>query len=153
MIKVRELFFDVDDEVWAFVCEEDRYCYVLVTDIIDSLTHIDKQLDEKLVETYLNHVKLTIVDKPHIEDVNPITRFMWNEITTSENCMYFLDDDELEYITDKFNITKEEVIKQVDNDIEKYNLYDVVEKGGDCIYTCYGKFMESFTGKTIDNTF
>lgn len=147
MVEVKELFYEDEENVWAFVCEEDRYCYILVNDISDSLTRRDECLDEKIAETYLNNIKLTILDKPHIEEACDVMQHMWHNTMSSEYCMYFFDEDELEYYTDKYNISDEELIEQIDNDIEKFNLHDVVEKDDIYTYVCYGLFMESFTGK------
>lgn len=149
MIKVEELYNDFDNELYAFVVEDDRYTYVNVTNYWDFLEGNSMKEDEKIIEAHLIADNFSILNIPHIEEACDMVQRMWHDVMISENCMYYVDNDELEYLlSEKYHISAEEFHEKVNADIEKFHLEDVVlENSDESHYVCFGDFMGSFTGK------
>lgn len=146
--------FDADDVVWGYVTENGRSCYRGIN--IDDLPgdfgdpNDDSPMQREIFCDILKKQGFDFTAIPHIEDATPAVQLLWKEIMGSENCMWFVEDDSDYYgynPWDEIGITREEFERQVDSDIEKYGLQDVIVKyDDDTLYTCYGDLMSSFTG-------
>ena len=83
--------------------------------------------------------------RPRIEEVSPAMQNLFDEMESSDAITYFdlLDNCEWENL----GLTREEYEKQIDTDIEKYGLGDIVVKDEDedALYTCYGDFLCAFS--------
>jgi len=156
-IHVDDLFYDTadDEQVWARVVHNNRYCYwgCKAKDVFpDNLDFYDgceqksKLLLDKIIREGFDPAKL-----PYIEDASLAMQYLWHNITNSNNCMWFVDDEEkIEFSTSygDWKLTKEEFQRQVDADVEKYHLEDVITKNEDeAMYTCYGDLQSKFSGK------
>lgn len=142
MVEIKDVFEDIDDSVYVMLEEDGRYCYYYAPVEVED------------VDEYIKNNIPTISTIPHIEDANTATRIMWHELMSADDSMMFVEDDDLDWFLNKTKLTIEEFIQQVDEDIEKYNLQDVIEKNvDDCLYVCYGMFMQKFTAKvsTVKN--
>ena len=150
-IHVDDLFYDTadDEQVWARVVHNNRYCYwgCKAKDVFpDNLDFYDgceqksKLLLDKIIREGFDPAKL-----PYIEDASPAMQQLWRNITDSNNNMWFVEDEE-SWVD--LGLTKKEYQKQVDTDIKKYHLEDVITRYEDeAIYTCYGDLQSKFSGK------
>ncbi len=158
-IHVRNWFYDDDEEqIWALVVHDGRYCYwgCKTKDVFfDNLDFYNgceqgkRLLLDKIIHDGFDPAKL-----PYIEDASPAIQQLWYNVTDSENCMWFVDDENLELGEgyepwEVLKLTKEEYQKQIDTDIKKYHLEDVITKYEDTFttYTCYGGLQTKFSGK------
>lgn len=135
-LKVIELFDDYGT-LYAKVVEGGRTCYYHVekfsTDIV---------LTKEDVAKYLMDSNVSIINLPYIENASEAIKYLYHEINHSDNCMVFIDNDNISDLP----MPVLEFINQVDSDIKKFNLQDVIVKGeDDCLYTCYGELMQKFT--------
>lgn len=159
-IHVDNWFYDTADneQVWARVVHNNRYCYwgCKAKDVFpDNLNLYDgcerggKLLLDKIIRDGFDPAKL-----PYIEDASAAMQYLWHNITCSDNCMWFVDDDEFDFsgYYEDLKLTKEEFQKQVDADINKYHLEDVITKYEDAtvMYTCYGDLQSKFSEKYAD---
>jgi len=144
MIKVTDLFNDMGETLYAFVEENSRGCYMNVNN-----NEFDKDDSYEEVANYLNEEGITLVDIPFVENASPAIQLIYKDITHSANCMVFIDNENLEDMLERLNISQEEFENQIDNDIKKFHLETVVEKNSDedIFYTFYGEFQQAFTQK------
>lgn len=155
-IDIRDCFIDEDDEhIWALVAHNNRYCYwgCDINEVFppgydefgSNKELCNKLLLDKILRDGFDPAKL-----PYIEDASPAMQQLWHNITDSDNCMWFVDNDEFEFSSyyEDLKLTKEEFQKQVDADIKKYHLEDVITKYEDAtaMYTCYGDLQSKFSG-------
>lgn len=155
-IHVDDWFYDIagSEQIWARVVHNNRYCYWGCKtkdvfpdsqDFYDGCKQGSKLLLDKILRDGFDPAKL-----PHIEDASPAMQYLWHNITDSDNCMWFVDNDEFEFSSyyEDLKLTKEEFQKQVDADIKKYHLEDVITKYEDAtaMYTCYGDLQSKFSG-------
>lgn len=137
MIKVNYLFNDYD-YLWAELIEDGRIGYYF----LDSTSDFTVESNYQEVETYLNNKGVHINNLPHIENASESLQYMYNELVTNDSLMFFLDNDNI----DNISLPILEFIEQVDTDIKKYKLSDVIEKGvDDTVYTCYSGLLAEFT--------
>jgi len=156
-IHVDDWFYDIagGEQVWARVVHNNRYCYWGCEtkdvfpdsqDFYDGCEQGNKLLLDKIIRDSFDPAKL-----PRIEDASPAMQYLWHNITDSDNCMWFVDNDEFEFSSyyEDLKLTKEEFQKQVDADIKKYHLEDVITKYEDAtaMYTCYGDLQAKFSGR------
>lgn len=155
-IHITHWFFDEEGEqVWAHVVHNNRYCYwgCKTNDVFPPNYDRNYEDDKKSKKLLLDKIIRDDFDPaklPHIEEASPAMQHLWRSITYSENCMLFVDDDEFEFSSyyEDLKLTKEEFQRQVDADIKKYHLEDVITKYEDAtmMYTCYGDLQTKFSG-------
>jgi hypothetical protein len=149
-ICVRNWYFDDEGEqIWALVVHNGRYCYwgCKTESVFGHTVNCDSALGNKLLLAKILHDGFDPDSLPHIEDVSPAMQRLWRDITDSDNNMWFVEDEEESW--NELGLTKEEYQRQVDADIKKYRLEDVIEKyeDEDTLYTCYGDLQSRFSGK------
>ena len=150
-IHVADWFYDEDGEqVWARVVHNNRYCYwgCKINDVFppgyDEFGG-NKELSDKLLLDKIFRDNFDPAKLPYIEDASPAMQQLWRNITDSNNNMWFVEDEE-SWVD--LGLTKKEYQKQVDTDIKKYHLEDVITRYEDeAIYTCYGDLQSKFSGK------
>lgn len=157
-IHITYWFFDEEGKrIWVHVVHNNRYCYwgCKTNDIFPPNYDGDYDDDKKSKKLLLDKIIRDDFDPaklPHIEEASPAMQYLWHNITYSENCMWFVDDEEkLEFSTSygDWKLTKEEFQWQVDTDIQKYHLEDVITKNEDgAMYTCYGDLQSKFSGRS-----
>ncbi len=160
-IHIDDWFYDIagDEQIWARVIHNNRYCYWGCEtkdvfpdsqDFYDGCEQGNKLLLDKILRDGFDPAKL-----PYIENASPAMQYLWHNITDSDNCMWFVDNDEFEFSSyyEDLKLTKEEFQKQVDADIKKYHLEDVITKYEDAtaMYTCYGDLQSKFSGEIHEN--
>ena len=158
-IHVDNWFYDIadDGQIWARVVHNNRYCYWGCKtkdvfpdsqDFYDGCEQGSKLLLDKILRDGFDPAKL-----PYIEDASPAMQQLWYGITDSDNCMQFVDDIDSDYSEgdepwEVLTLSKEEYQAQIDADIKKYHLEDVITKYEDeaTMYTCYGDLQSEFSG-------
>ena len=141
--KVESVYVDFD-LVWAHVCGNGRHCYEAVErDEIPDNVELEDGAQEILRER-----NFSLATLPHIETATKAMRHLWESVMESESCMYYVEDDEAPW--EYLDMTKEEFVEQVDSDVEKFGLQDVVCKDyEDSLYYCYGGLMGAFSGPLV----
>ncbi len=148
--------FDEPDIYWAMAIDNGRASYVPIpAEEIEnrlpdgnlSSTDYDKQLCEVCL-SYLQDHNFSLSDLPEIEEASPAIQSIFEDFWCSENDNYFIEEDQPSFWED-LHLTKEEFIRQIDSDIEKFNLYDAIEKDDyDAMYCVYPELLSSFSTKT-----
>lgn len=154
--------YEDNELVWAEVAEHGRMAYIDIGK--DELFFVrkygvcpDPKLPYEEYERELCHdVSLVLQDRAkegnpvdiagmhHITEANPATRYLYDQVYESENSMHFVEYDDAPW--EDIGISKEEFERQVDEDILKFHLADVIEKDTeDCLYTCYGNLASVFS--------
>lgn len=159
-IHVASWFYDIagSEQIWARVVHNNRYCYwgcetkdvfPNSQDFYEDCEQGKKLLMDKILRDGFDPAKL-----PCIEDASPAMQHLWYNITDSDNCMWFIDDENPDLGKgyepwEVLELSKEEFQKQIDADIKKYHLEDVITKYEDeaTMYTCYGDLQSKFSGK------
>ena len=86
---------------------------------------------------------MDISHKPHIEDATAAIQMLYREMHTIEGIMIFVEEDDTYWDNENDKLM---FVEQVDSDIEKYKLFNIIRKHeNDCLYTVYGDFMSAFT--------
>ncbi len=154
-IHITHWFSDEEGEqIWAHVVHNNRHCYwgCKVNDVfpLNYSEYYDDEKDRKLLLDKIIRNGFDPAKLPHIEEASPAMQYLWNNITYSKNCMWFVDDEEkIEFSTSygDWKLTKKEFQRQIDADIQKYHLEDVITKNEDeAMYTCYGDLQSKFSG-------
>ena len=148
-IEISDVFED-DDVIYFHIAKNGRggYQNVELNQLKKYLPHEEDNTDEEFEKAICNWAKdnLDISKLPHIEDTTPAMQYLYNRVSSSENNMYYLDD--VEDFNDELGMSQEEFEKQVDSDVEKYGLENVVVKNFDeALYACFGNLQCSFTEK------
>ena len=152
MKEVLDIFEDYDD-IYFYYKQDGRGCYYSVERselnpyLPDDKMCTDDDLSKAVEKWAFKNVDISQL--PHIEDATPAMRLLYKRISSSENNMFFVDEDTEDW-QEQFGMSREEFEKQVDADVEKFNLENVVVKYGDdnILYSCYGNLQNSFTEKT-----
>lgn len=81
---------------------------------------------------------------PQIEDSSPAMQEVFSQLDASDSMMSFVDFED--HLWEDLNLTQEEFENQMDADIDKYGLSDVIVKGEDeSLYTCYADLLTRFS--------
>ena len=142
--------FEEDVFKYFYIKDNGRGCYFRVEDyeLEDYLPVKGIYTDEELHDAIYKWAdkNLDISKLPCIEDATPAMRILYEQVSMSENNVFFLK--EGEDFKDAFGMTQKEFERQVDSDVEKYDLEDVVVKhDSDALYGCYGNLQSCFTEK------
>lgn len=148
-------FFEEPEIYWALAVEKDRCTYVPIpAEEIEnrlpdgnlSSTDYDKQLCEVCL-SYLQDHNFSLSDLPKIEEASPALQSIFEDFWSSENDNYFIEESESSF-WESLHLTKEEFIGQMDADIEKFNLSDVIAKDEyDALYCVFPELLSSFSTK------
>ena len=85
-----------------------------------------------------------ISELPQIEEALPALREVFDQLDMSDSMMAFVDLED--HLWDDLNLNRQEFEKQMDADIDKYGLSDVIVKGeDDSLYTCYADLLTRFS--------
>ncbi len=81
---------------------------------------------------------------PQIEDTSLSMQEVFSQLEASDSMMSFVDFED--HLWEDLNLTQEEFENQMDADIDKYGLSDVIVKGEDeSLYTCYADLLTRFS--------
>lgn len=131
--------FKAGNIVWAYVVENNRACYYGVPIEEDSIPS-----DEKLVDAIIED-GFTPAHLPDIEQASPALQELYRNTAESSASMCFVGNDDEWYWND-LGIEQHEFERQIDDDIKKYGLEDVIEsRDNDCLYICYGNLQSRFS--------
>lgn len=139
MIQIVNTFKD-GNIVWAYVVENNRACYYGVS--IEEEDSIPS--DDKLIDAIIND-GFTPAHLPGIEQVSPALQELYRNTAESSSSMCYVGNDDERYWND-LGIEQHEFERQIDDDIKKYGLDDVIQSGDDdCLYICYGNLQSRFS--------
>lgn len=81
---------------------------------------------------------------PQIEDTSLSMQEVFSQLEASDSMMSFVDFED--HLWEDLNLTQEEFENQMDADIDKYGLSDVIVKGEDeSLYICYADLLTKFS--------
>ncbi len=83
--------------------------------------------------------------RPHLEEASPAMQFIFDELEGSDSITHFVDEENCDW--EDLGLSREEFEKQIDTDIQKFGLDEVVCKynSDGALYTCYGDLLCSFS--------
>lgn len=152
-IRISDWFYDDEGEqVWAQVNCNNRYAFwgCKTKDVFpdNQAFHDDREQGKKFLLGKIIRDGFDLVELPHIEDASPAMQQLWKNIMNSDNNMWFVDDTPEDGEWEELGLSKDEYQAQIDADILRYHLKDVITKHEDesIMYTCYGDLQSRFSG-------
>lgn len=152
-IEITDVFEDNDEDlVYFYVSDNGRGCWqnIEVDELKKYLPEKEYDFDKEIEGAICKWVNdnLDISKLPNIEDATPAMRLLYKRVSTSENNMFYLDIEKGEDFNEIYGMTQEEFKRQVDSDVKKYNLENVIDKAYDgALYVCFGNLQSAFTEK------
>ena len=152
-------FFEDPSIYWALVVQNDRATYVPIDAeaIEEQVSRLNLSTNEgyqELCEVCLSCLKekgFYLSDLPQIEDASPALQYVFNDFWNSENDNYFIEQDDGSW--DAIGISKEEFIRQIDQDIEKFHLEEaIVADSDDALYSVYPDLLAAFSTKNDEKS-
>lgn len=152
-------FFENPSIYWALVVQNNRAAYVpFEAEAIEKkVSRLNLSTDEgyqELCDVCLSCLKekgFNISALPKIEDASPALQYVFNDFWSSENDNYFIEQDDGSW--DVIGISKEEFIRQIDQDIEKFNLQEaIVADSDDALYSVYPDLLAAFSTKNEEQS-
>lgn len=148
-----ENYYEDGDTTYLLLKENNRYCYLPVE--AEHLENVPGDTIEEAIQYYIRNHNIHITSLPHIEKTSKALQYIFNQLSSSDNNMWFVgEEDDEPWKDQKLNLTKKEFETQLDNDIKKYKLEDYIEKGNPewdhpfndkLLYTVYGGLQGKFT--------
>ena len=144
---IEAVYIDMD-KAWIRVIDRGRACYIImdsekVYELMDKGAYEENRYIP--IRDYFRNHGVDILKKHHIENVFPATKFLWEEVVSSETGMCFIYPHN-EDIWQSLGITRKEFEAQVDADIMSYGLENsIVKNKDDALYTCNSNLQSIFT--------
>ena len=141
---------DCDDSV-LWVCVANKRGETCYTSIVSDeyilhggdMDDLHSQASYHVCEQLLRECNFNVENIPSVSLATPAVQYLMKQIRFSEQTMLFIEEEDM--VFNILGIAKEEFEKQVDSDVEKFGLQDVVVKNEDgTLYTIYGDFMGCF---------
>ncbi len=158
-LQLGEIYYD-DPTYWTEAQKENRKIRVVldsseVNERLGTYTSPEENLKDvaKIFTDYIQEHITDINSLPHITEANLATKYLYKNLYEGSGDMFFVENYDTPW--EDLNISKEEFIRQVDEDVERFNLQNVIEKQSyDCLYTCYSdlsvRFSLDIKGKEVD---
>jgi hypothetical protein len=148
-MEIRRFYVD-RDMAYAYLVNKGRGCWYghKLDDINVSLKgfisyyDLSKNEGKEAILEIVNHNGFDPAKLPYIEDADPLLKGLYDNISQSENNMWFVVPEDI----DTEFISREEYESRVDAAIKKYHLENVITKNEDgALYTCYGNLQSMFS--------
>ena len=150
-MKIRDIYMEDCDDSVLWVCVANKRGETCYTSVVSDeyilhggdMDNLHSQASYHVCERLLRERNFNVENIPSVSLATPAVRYLMKQIRFSEQTMLFIEEEDM--VFNILGIAKEEFETQVDSDVEKFGLQDVVVKGEDgTLYTIYGDFMGRF---------